>query len=115
MESLLRSIFSRAGARGRDFTIYALCNAGADDAASTLNRIFDEDRSITSGNVVIVPEQRLNALTVFAGRSDRERIESLIEAHDNVLRANQLRQPSVMLAREVTWPGSITRGSRKRW
>lgn len=85
MESLLRSIFSRAGgrARGRDFTIYALRNAGADDAANTLNRIFDEDQSITSGNVVIVPEQRLNALIVFAGRSDRERIESLIEALDS--------------------------------
>lgn len=85
MESLLRSIFSRAGgrARGRDFTIYALRNAGADDAANTLNRIFDEDQSITSGNVVIVPEQRLNALIVFAGRSDRERIEALIEALDS--------------------------------
>ena len=85
MESLLRSIFSRAGGRtrGRDFTIYALRNAGADDAANTLNRIFDKDRSITSGNVIIVPEQRLNALIVFAGRSDRERIESLIEALDS--------------------------------
>ena len=85
MESLLRSIFSRAGGRtrGRDFTIYALRNAGADDAANTLNRIFDKDRSITSGNVIIVPEQRLNALIVFAGRSDRERIESLVDALDS--------------------------------
>jgi type II secretory pathway component GspD/PulD (secretin) len=85
MESLLRSIFSRSGgrARGRDFTIYALRNAGADEAANTLNRIFKEDRSIASGNVVIVPEQRLNALIVFAGRSDRERLESLIEALDS--------------------------------
>ena len=85
MESLLRSIFLRSGGRvrGRDFTIYALRNAGADEAANTLNRIFEEARSITSGNVVIVPDQRLNALIVFAGRSDRERLESLIEALDS--------------------------------
>jgi type II secretory pathway component GspD/PulD (secretin) len=84
LESLLRTVFSQTGrTRGRDFTIYALRNAGAEEVAETLNSIFQQEQSITTGTVIIVPEERLNALIVFAGRSDRSRLESLIEALDS--------------------------------
>ncbi|MBL4885886.1 MAG: hypothetical protein JKY95_15315, partial [Planctomycetaceae bacterium] len=84
MESLLRAMFSRAGgSRSRDFAIYQLKNAGASEVASTLKEIFDSSiAALSFGSVVLVPEERLNAIIVYAGRSDRERIEQLIEVLD---------------------------------
>ncbi len=85
MEAVLRAVFSsRGSSRRKDFTVYGLTNAAASTVSDVLNNIFKRDDSpITFGNVVVVPDQRLNALIVFAGRVDRERIEQLIEILDS--------------------------------
>ncbi len=84
MEALLRAMFSRAGgSRSRDFSIYQLKNAGATEVSTTLKQIFDNSAgSVSFGRVVLVPDERLNVLIVYAGRSDRERIEQLVEVLD---------------------------------
>ncbi|MFK7818008.1 MAG: secretin N-terminal domain-containing protein, partial [Planctomycetaceae bacterium] len=85
MEALLQAVFSSSGSRRRkDFNVYALTNAAATTVSDLLNNIFKRDDSpIMFGNVVVIPDQRLNALIVFAGRTDRERIEQLIEILDS--------------------------------
>lgn len=86
MEAILNAVFSRRTTRrNKDFEVYQLQNAGAQTVADTLLKIFSEDNkySITSGNVVIVPDQRLNALIVFSNRNDRASIEALIETLDS--------------------------------
>lgn len=84
MEALLRAMFSRAGGtRNRDFSIYQLKNAGATEVSTTLKQIFNTSMGALSfGSVVLVPEERLNVLIVYAGRSDRDRIEQLIQVLD---------------------------------
>ncbi|MCP4854513.1 MAG: hypothetical protein GY903_08470, partial [Fuerstiella sp.] len=85
MESLLRAIYSRpAGGRNRDFSIYQLTNAGASDVTTTLQQVFDDTEGLVSfGHVVMVPDERLNSLIVYASRSDRSRIEQLLEVLDS--------------------------------
>lgn len=85
MESLLKAIYSRpAGGRNRDFSIYQLTNAGASDVATTLQQIFDDTEGLISfGHVAMVPDERLNSLIVYASRSDRNRIEQLLEVLDS--------------------------------
>jgi type II secretory pathway component GspD/PulD (secretin) len=83
LEALLRSVLSRRDpVRGRDFTVYALKNTGATTVADTLNELFRQSPRITTGDVAVVPDHRLNALVVHAGRTDRERIELLFQALD---------------------------------
>ncbi len=84
MEALLRAMFSRAGSsRNRDFGIYQLKNAGATEVSTTLKQIFNtRTGGVPFGSVILVPEERLNVLIVYAGRSDRERIEQLIQVLD---------------------------------
>jgi type II secretory pathway component GspD/PulD (secretin) len=84
LESLLRSMLSRReSARGRDFTVYALQNASAVTVADTVNEFFKRNSPVTSANVLVVPDSRLNALIVYAGRTDREKIEDLIQTLDS--------------------------------
>ncbi len=84
LESIVRATFSRAGSqRGRDFSVYQLRNAGAEDVAQTLRSIYTSPAGLLAfGSVVIVPEPRLNALIVYGARLDRERIEQLLEILD---------------------------------
>ena len=84
LESLLRNLLVRRGSlRGRDFTVYALQNASAVTVADTVNEFFRRNSQVSSGNVLIVPDSRLNALIVYAGRSDREKVEDLLETLDS--------------------------------
>jgi Bacterial type II/III secretion system short domain len=85
MESLLRAIYSRPeGARNRDFSVYQLTNAGASEVSATLQQIFDDTEGLISfGQVTMVPDERLNALIVYASRSDRVRVEQLLEVLDS--------------------------------
>ncbi|MEZ6060670.1 MAG: secretin N-terminal domain-containing protein [Planctomycetaceae bacterium] len=85
MEALLRAVNSQsAGIRNRDFSVYQFRNAGASDVAATLQQIFDDPRSlVTFGEVVLVPDERLNALIVHASRTDRSRIAQLLEILDS--------------------------------
>lgn len=86
LESLLRAMHSRPGGGGRnqDFGVYQLTNAGAVDVSTTLQQIFDDSKGLISfGGVVMVPDERLNALIVYASRADRGRIEQLLEILDS--------------------------------
>ena len=86
LESLLRAMHSRPGGGGRnqDFGVYQLTNAGAVDVSTTLQQIFDDsDGLISFGDVVMVPDERLNVLIVYASRADRGRIEQLLEMLDS--------------------------------
>ena len=93
LESLLRAIHSRAGGgRNQDFGVYQLMNAGAVDVSSTLQQIFDDSDGLMSfGDVVLVPDERLNALIVYASRADRGRIEQLLEVLDSEKREDTRR------------------------
>jgi len=88
LESILRATSSsRAGgfvaSRNRDFSVYQLRNAGAEDVAETLESIYSSRAGLLAfGSVVIVPEARMNALIVYGGRTDRDRIEQLLEILD---------------------------------
>lgn len=85
LESLLRALDSRVGGgRNRDFSVYQLTNAGASDLATVLQQVFDDSEGLLNfGQVVMVPDERLNVLIVYASRSDRGRIEQLIEVLDS--------------------------------
>ncbi len=88
LESILRATSSsRMGgsvaSRNRDFSVYQLRNAGADEVADTLDSIYESRAGMLAfGSVVIVPETRMNALIVYGGRTDRDRIEQLLEILD---------------------------------
>jgi len=86
LESIVRAVFSgRRTGRNKAFTVYQLQNAGASNVSDILQQLFNRrgPSAITSGDVVVVPDQRLNALIVFAGRSDRANIEPLVEILDS--------------------------------
>ena len=84
LESIVRTAFSRAGGqRSRDFSVYQLRNAGAEDVSETLQSVYTSRAGLLAfGSVVIVPETRLNALIVYGSRTDRDRIEQLLEILD---------------------------------
>ncbi len=88
LESILRATSSSrtggaVGSRNRDFSVYQLRNAGAEEVAETLESIYDSRAGMLAfGSVVIVPETRMNALIVYGGRTDRDRIEQLLEILD---------------------------------
>ena len=84
LESIVRTAFSRAGGqRSRDFSVYQLRNAGAEDVSETLQSVYTSRAGLLAfGSLVIVPETRLNALIVYGSRTDRDRIEQLLEILD---------------------------------
>ena len=85
MEGLLRTVLaSPGGNRNRDFAVFPLRNAGADDIARTLRSVYESRAGILAfGSVVLVPESRMNALIVYGSRADRERIAQLLEVLDS--------------------------------
>jgi len=84
LETLLRTAFSRSvSQRNRDFSVYQLRNAGAEEVSETLESVYTSRAGLLAfGSVVIVPETRLNALIVYGARTDRDRIEQLLEILD---------------------------------
>ena len=87
LESILRAVSSSSvgtpGNRNRDFSVYQLRNAGAEEVAETLKSIYESRAgTLAFGSVVIVPEPRMNALIVYGARTDRDRIEQLLEILD---------------------------------
>lgn len=86
LESLLRSMYT-AGTQTtsfRDFAVVKLRNTAANDVAATIQEILDAADDITYfGDIAVVPEARLNALIVYGNRSDRRRLEPLLEILDS--------------------------------
>ena len=86
LESLLRTIYSQgsSGIENRDFSVRRLRNTAAADVAATIQQILDEAERITYfGDVAVVPEERLNALIVYGNRTDRRRLDPLLEILDS--------------------------------
>jgi type II secretory pathway component GspD/PulD (secretin)/predicted RNA-binding protein with PUA-like domain len=84
LEALLRTIGQgslQAGA-GPNFAIFMLRNTGSDEMKELLLELFDELPMSTAGDVVIVADQRLNALIVHGRRKDREIVEELLRVLD---------------------------------
>ncbi|MBL8818147.1 MAG: hypothetical protein JNL58_19120 [Planctomyces sp.] len=84
LEAMLRATQSGTGAtRSRDFSVFQLRNAGAEDVVQTLKSVFESRAGLLAfGSVVLVPETRINAVIVYGGRTDRDRVEQLLEILD---------------------------------
>lgn len=97
LEMLLRTMSQQRGAIGRNYSVYLLRNAKAASVAATLQQVFrilpggagrglgrTTLRGGLSGaaSVVIVPDERLNAIVAYANRTDRLTIESLLKVLD---------------------------------
>ena len=84
-EKLLNSLKPRRGFSGRNYTVFMLRNAGARTVSESLKNLFKstEGSSVGRGPVVVVPDERLNAIVIHANRSDRAMIESLLEILDS--------------------------------
>lgn len=88
LESLLRTMSNRqTSGRGRDYIVFSLRNASAERVAATLQQVFRTGAFGGPGaafsRVVVVPDERLNAIVVHASRNDRETIEELLRILDS--------------------------------
>jgi type II secretory pathway component GspD/PulD (secretin) len=86
LESLLRAMARSDAATNTplNFAVFMLQNTGAGDMQQLLERLFDELPVTRSGvgQVVIVADERLNALIVHGSRKDREIVEQLLQVLD---------------------------------
>jgi len=84
-EEMLRALAERRGTVGRNYSVYLLRNAKAAEVASTLQRLFrtmpGAERRF--GSAIVVPDERLNAVVVYANRTDRSTIEGLLKVLDS--------------------------------
>ena len=83
-EQLLRALSRQRGVVGRNYTVFLLRHAKASSVAATLQQVF---RAMPApyrsyGSVVVVPDDRLNAIVAYANRTDRTTIESLLKVLD---------------------------------
>ena len=82
LERLL-SVLAKPQSRGsRRFFVYPLKSASAPRLAKSLNKIYRYIPSTGRGRTSFVADERLNALVVFASRSDRQEIEGLLRILD---------------------------------
>jgi type II secretory pathway component GspD/PulD (secretin) len=96
IEQLFRILNEQEASAGKveisgNFTIFQLENAGAEEMAQTVGRLFQQvttgqGRGRATGNtqnrVSIVADERLNSLIVYGSPADRRTIESLIRTLD---------------------------------
>lgn len=82
-EALARALTRRGAGAGREFAVFTLRIASAATVTETLERLFASPASRSgTGAVLVVPDDRLNAVIVHAPRADRAAIERLIELLD---------------------------------
>jgi hypothetical protein len=96
-ETLLRAMSRHRSIVGRNYAVFLLRNAKAPEVAATLQQIFrtqsganastssgiSRSRWARSSTVVVVPDERLNAIVAFANRTDRAAIEGLLKVLDS--------------------------------
>lgn len=91
LESLLRSMSRHTSrgstlSRGRDYIVFSLKHSSASVVADSLNDLFRRQngggRRRGNSRVQIVPDERLNAIIVYANQADREVIEDLLQVLD---------------------------------
>ena len=87
MESLLRMLSRQSGGPGRNHTVYVLKHAAATKVAETLQQLFrtNQQSNYLRGlsPVVIVADERMNAVLVQASRADRATIENYLKVIDS--------------------------------
>ena len=86
IEELLRAFSRQRGTIGRNYSIFMLENAKASQVAAVLQNLFRRmpgAYASGAGAVTVVPDDRLNALVVYAGRTDRTTIENLLKSLDS--------------------------------
>jgi hypothetical protein len=87
MESLLRMLSRQSGGPGRNHTVYVLKHAVATKVAETLQQLFrtNQQSNYLRGlsPVVIVADERMNAVLVQASRADRATIENYLKVIDS--------------------------------
>ena len=88
MESLLRTMSRQSAGPGRNYHVYVLKHAVAKNVAETLQQLFRNNQQAgvfgrTQNPVVIVPDERMNAILVQAGRVDRVTIENYLKVIDS--------------------------------
>jgi hypothetical protein len=93
IESLLRMMARQDAGPGRNFSIYMLKHAAAEKVAATLQMLFRTGRQMQPGpqfgasrglnRVVIVADERTNAILVQANRMDRTTIEAYLKVIDS--------------------------------
>jgi type II secretory pathway component GspD/PulD (secretin) len=82
-EELLRGLSRQKGAVGRNYNVFLLRNAKASAVAVTMQNLFRQMGNRYGGTqVVIVPDDRLNAIVAYANRTDRTTIENLLKVLD---------------------------------
>ncbi|MEE8451324.1 MAG: secretin N-terminal domain-containing protein [Thermoguttaceae bacterium] len=98
-EALLHSLAGRTGIVGRYFSIFKIEHTGAAEIAATLTALFRTSSTESNGSsryqpyggsyraadtnrVVIVPDERLNTILVQGSRSNRAKVEDLLEVLD---------------------------------
>jgi type II secretory pathway component GspD/PulD (secretin) len=90
-ESLLRTMSQGTGYAGRDFSVFVIRKADAARVAETLTQLFRDKLARTrttrttwrrTSRLVIVPDERMNAILVQGSRADRAKIETLLEILD---------------------------------
>jgi type II secretory pathway component GspD/PulD (secretin) len=87
LESLLRMMSHQTTSPGRNYNVYVLKHADATKVAETLQQLFRTNRR--SGTlhelnpVMIVADERMNALLVQASRADRTTIENYLKVIDS--------------------------------
>jgi type II secretory pathway component GspD/PulD (secretin) len=85
IEALLSALSRETTGLGRNFVVFSLRNTSAAQVADTLDQLF---RAIGAdwrggvGKVVAVADERLNAILVYANRSDQKIVEALIRVLD---------------------------------
>jgi type II secretory pathway component GspD/PulD (secretin) len=96
-ELLLRAMSRHRSIVGRNYAVFQLRNAKAAQVAATLQQMFrtlprtGSDTSQTPGQsrwsratpVVIVPDERMNAIVAYGSRTDRAAIEGLLKVLDS--------------------------------
>lgn len=88
-EQLLKTFMQRNNAGGREFSIFHLKRANAVEVAETVQNVLTGGgfgfgfRGFRGGGSTVVPDPRLNAVIVQAGRNEMAMIENLIQTLDS--------------------------------
>ncbi len=108
LQQLLQLLAKRPSSEAgiKNFQVFQLKNAGAEDVATQLKQLFKEltssRRALTGTPVVITSDDRLNMLIVHGSRTDREVVARLLETLDSPDLPNiLLNQPVIVPVRNT--------------
>ncbi len=109
LEQIL-AVIARGGlgeGSSKNFQIFALRNAGAEDMADLLNQLFKDLTTAKRGTggtpTIITSDDRLNVIIVHGSRPDREVVASLLKTLDSpdISDAKSINQPVIVPVRNT--------------